>query len=155
MAKRRPRKANPRNTPEAPTCSCALLCDEVLVAQRAGKHTLQGIIGTIMVQSFPARLGGYVAYIRLSNVYGTQKVTISLEDDGETERVFEGVLTISGSTQPLDVYNVVESVPVFDLKRPGRYIFSVKSHGLTLASTPILIRGFLESGGVEEEGGGE
>ncbi len=131
--------------PEAPTCSCALLCDDVLESKR-GKHILQGIIGAILVPQFPAPVGGYVAYIRLSNVYGSQKVMIALEDDGGTKIFFQGEVTITGSANPLDVYNVVETVPVVTIDRPGRYLFSVKYDGVSLASTPIVIQGPVEEG---------
>src|SRR5438552_10287125 len=78
MAKRKKKSAAKLAT-EPPTCNCLLLCDDVLVSRRKNKHTLQGVIGAIGVRQFPAVLGVYVAYLRVSNVYGSQKITVRFE----------------------------------------------------------------------------
>lgn len=126
--------------PETPTCNCALLCDDVLVSQGRGKHTLNGIIGAIGVEKLPAVLGWYVTYVRISNVYGEQRVIVNLEEAGTGEPVFEFEAKMPEQADPLGVYTLVVPVPPFRVERAGRYMFNAKSGGEILAQSPIIIQ---------------
>ncbi len=97
---------------EAPTSSCLLLCDDVLVSQGRQKHFLQGIIGVVGVTQLPAVIGGYVAYVRLSNVYASQKVTINFEEADTQEVLFEFEVGFPEKGDPLGVYTLVASSAV-------------------------------------------
>ncbi len=138
MAKKRPKKTPAPQ--ESPTCNCIMLCDDVLVSTGKHKHTLAGVIGWIAVQEFPATIGGYVAYIRISNVYGTQSVTVSLEDPNDST-LLEFRADLVGDRGPLDVHTLVVPIPPFAVKKPGRYVFLAKDRdGLLLAMVPIQIQ---------------
>lgn len=135
MAKRRsPQK---KSLPEAPTCNCVLLCDEVTQSAK-GKHSLHGVIGIIAAPTIPAWIGGYVTYVRISNVYGLQTVRISLDraDDGVEVMAFDVQLN---PPDPLGVHTIVAVLPPFKVDQPGRYLFEAKSGQLALASSPIQI----------------
>lgn len=139
MAKRKvSRRQGP--TPETPTCNCALLCDDVLVSHGHGKHTLSGIIGMIVVRALPAALGPYVTYVRISNVYGDQKVTVNLEHADTFEAVFEFEATLPQPADPLGVYTLMVRIPPFSVSEAGRYMFNAKSGGVPLAQSPIMIQ---------------
>jgi hypothetical protein len=124
---------------EAPTSSCILLCDDVLISQGRNKHVLQGIIGVIGVATLPAVLGGYVAYIRLSNVYGSQQVTVQLEDAETSGVLFAFDAAFPAQSDPLGVYTLVVPIRPFAVEKVGRYLFSVIYGGVPIASTPVLI----------------
>ncbi len=126
---------------EAPTCNCILLCDDVLVSQAKGKHMLNGIIGVILVGGVPAILGGYVAYIRLSNVYGPQLVTVNLKLARTDDTIFEFDVKLPKEADPLGVYTLVVPIPLFQVAELGRYTFTAWSNQLPLAQTPIMIQG--------------
>jgi hypothetical protein len=136
MAKRRRARARL----EAPTCNCLLLCDDVLISQGKNKHNLVGIIGGIAVRELPATLGGYVAYVRLSNVYGSQTVTISIEaaDDGEAVLQFEA--EFPAQADPLGVYTLVVHIPAFRIERAGRYLFNAMYNDVPFAQSPLEIK---------------
>lgn len=136
MAKRK-RKSSRQSPPETPTCNCALLCDDVVMSAK-GKHTLVGIIGMITVPRLPAVLGGYVTYVRISNVYGNQKVRISLEHAKSGESVFEFEVPLQ-QQDPLGVHTVIAPIPVFEVEEAGRYVFQAESRGEPLAQSPIMV----------------
>lgn len=136
MAKRKPKK---KATGEPPTCNCLLLCDDVLVSQGKGKHFLQGIIGAIGVPGLPVMLGGYVAYVRLSNVYGSQEVTLQLEEAATEEVLFGMNVKLGAQTDPLGVYNLMIPVPPFVVHRAGTYLFTAVHQGMPITYTPIVI----------------
>lgn len=136
MAKKKTAKTR-RSPPETPTCNCVLLCDDV-VASAKGKHTLVGIIGLIVVPKLPAIIGNYVAYVRISNVYGNQDARISLDHAKTGDPVFEFQVPLK-QKDPLGVYTVVAPIPPFAVQDDGRYVFQVESRGEVLAQSPIEI----------------
>src|SRR5256885_1084597 len=78
------------------------------------KHFLQGIIGAIGVLRLPAMIGGYVAYVRFSNVHGDQKVKLAFEHAGaENDPLFEIEANFPSQSDPLGVYTLVIPVPPF------------------------------------------
>jgi hypothetical protein len=138
MAKGRRRR---QAIPEAPTCNCALLCDDVLVSQGKAKHILQGVIGVIFVPEFPAVIGGFVSYVRVSNVYGAQKIVVNLENTRTGAVLFEFRVDMPTRSDPLGVYTLVVPVPPVEVAEAGRYMFSASSGGVPLAQSPIVIQG--------------
>lgn len=138
MAKR---KKNPsrRQPTEPPTCNCILLCDDVLVSQGRGKHTLSGVIGTIILQGLPAQSGSFVAYIRLSNVYGSKDVQVSLLRADSNEPVFQFEAKLPDKTDPLGLYLLMVPIPPFKIERAGRYLFQAECDGEVLATSPISV----------------
>jgi hypothetical protein len=137
MAKRRRKKAGG----EAPTSDCVLLCDDVLISQGTGKHSLLGVIGGITVAGFPAVLGGYMAYARFSNVYAGQKITLKLISASTEESLLETEISFPAQSEPLGVYTVVTKVPHFIAREPGRYLFGAYHDGIPVATSPIVIVG--------------
>ena len=128
---------------ESPTSDCVLLCDDVLVSQGKHKHTLAGLIGTILVPAFPAIIGGYVAYVRLSNVYsGGQKVTLRLSLASTDDTIMETVSVLPKESDPLGVYTLIAPIPAFVVHEPGRYLFGAYHNGVVpIATSPILLQG--------------
>ena len=142
MAKRVPRKS--RRLTEEPTCNCILMCDDVLMSAK-NKHTLAGVIGVIGVAHLPIVLGNYVAYVRISNVYGTQRIRVGLEHTAEAP-LFEFMADLTGPQDPLGVHTLVVPIRPFQVESAGRYFFSARSeNGSLLAGTPILIKNLNES----------
>ncbi len=136
MARKKANRSK-RSLPETPTCNCVLLCDDVLISAK-GKHTLAGIIGVIAVPKLPAIVGGFVAYVRISNVYGDQRARVSLDHAKTGRAVFEFQVPLQ-QRDPLGVYTVVAPTPPFAVDEGGRYIFQVESRGEVLAQSPIEI----------------
>lgn len=133
------RKSKKNGGVEAPTSSCILLCDDVIVTHAQDKHVLQGIIGVIGVRSLPAVLGGYVAYIRLSNVYSSQKVTVQFEEADTGTALFAFEAGFPAQSDPLGVYTLIVRIRPFAVEKVGRYLFSVIYGGVAIASTPVMI----------------
>jgi len=136
MAKARKKK---RSEAESPTSDCLLICDDVLVSHGKDKHFLQGIIGTIIVRSLPATIGGYVAYVRLTNVYPSQSISLTFEDADSNEELFRFNANLPQKSDPLGVYTLVLKIPPFGVTHPGRYIFCARHGGVPFAQSPIRI----------------
>lgn len=130
-----------RDHAERASCNCALLCDEVLVSQAKGKHILHGIIGTIGVPEFPATIGGYVTYVRISNVLHAQKIRIALEDAATEEPIFAFEAAVPKPDDPFGMYLFMLPVPPFRVERGGQYLFMARADGVPLAYSPITIVG--------------
>lgn len=124
---------------EAPTCSCLLLCDDVVVSHSQGKHTLHGIIGGICVPELPAVVGNQVAYLRLSNVYPPQKVMVSFEHAETGQELWEFQAEFVPPLNPLQILTLVTRVPPFTISVPGRYILKANHDGVPLAQVPIEV----------------
>lgn len=137
MARQRRSKGS---LPESPTCNCVLLCDDVIISQGKGKHTLVGVIGTIGVAGLPAVLAGSVAYIRIQNVYGSQRLVARFEFAKDNRTLFEFEVELTGDPDPLNVFNIIVPIRPFKVLEPGMYWFSILSGGAVLAQTPILIQ---------------
>jgi hypothetical protein len=126
---------------ETPFCNCLLLCDEVLQSVAAHKHILHGIIGVIRVPTVPVTVGPVVAYLRLSNLYGAQEITVRLFHPDDDEPVMEFRVQSPAQPDPLGVYTLVVPIPAFGIEKPGRYIFEASAAGHEMASSPILVVG--------------
>lgn len=133
MAAKKKRRSVP------PTCNCIMLCDDVMLSMGRNKHNLIGLINSIQVRELPATLGGYMAYVRGSNVHGEQTIRLVLET-ADTE---EEVLAIEGKftkeTDPLSVYTVMLRLPMFTVQQAGRYLFSAKHNGVAIAQMAVEI----------------
>jgi hypothetical protein len=139
MAKSRKKRAG---GVESPTSDCVLLCDDVIVSQGKHKHTLVGLIGLIGVPGFPAVIGGYVFYVRLSNVYsGGQKIVLRLSSASTDGTVMETEAMLPKESDPLGVYTLIAALPPFVVNEPGRYLFGAYHNGVPIATSPILIQG--------------
>jgi hypothetical protein len=130
-------------TAEPPTCNCILLCDDVVISQGKGKHTLHGVIGTIVVPGLPAVLSafpnGYVAYVRVQNVYGNKMLEVTLDEAASGDPVFKFRADLPDKKDPLDVYTVCVPVIPFVIERAGLYWFTARCDGGILAQSPIRI----------------
>lgn len=126
----------------SPTCSCLLLCEDVIVSHGKDKHTLTGIIGAMAAPRFPAVLGNFVAYVRVSNVHLQQSVVVSFEaPDGST--CWEIEAEFVNANLPLDVYTLVARIPPFQARNPGRYMLKAAHAGVPLAHTPIQVQSLI------------
>lgn len=135
MAKRKP-KPQPQ-----PTCSCLLLCDDVVISHAQEKHALHGVIGAMAVPKLPAVLGGFVVYIRLSNVHATQTVNVMFKpakDEPDAKGLWELVAQVI-QRDPLEVSTLIARVPPFQVTEAGRYIVTAEHGGVPLASIPVTI----------------
>ena len=123
-----------------PSSSCLLICDDVLMGAAKGKHFLHGVISEIVVPRLPCVLGPYAAYVRLSNVHGGQKITLSFcrlaESDDE---LFKFEATSPERSDPVAAHTIILPIPAFVVKRPGRYIFEASHGGVPFATNAILI----------------
>lgn len=75
MAAKRPKP----KVDSSPSCSCLLICDDVVVRHGRDKHLLEGVIGTIGVPRHHPYSGGFVIYGKVSNVHLQQSITVSFE----------------------------------------------------------------------------
>lgn len=137
MAKKSKRKK--AATAGTPTCNCLVLCDDVVVSHGRDKHNLMGIIGTLAFPALPAITGGFVAYVRLSNVHTQQRVTVGLEEAESEAPLWEFAAELVNRNDPLAVHTLVTKVPPFRIERPGRYLLKAKHNGVPLAQTPIIV----------------
>jgi hypothetical protein len=135
-----PRKKAGKTTAEAPTLSCLLICDDVLMSVAGAKHMLHGVIDRIVVTELPAQIGPCVAYVRLSNVYSNQHIVLSFCRASTDEEVFRFDAKSPGKSDPLGTHTLILKIPGFAVEQPGRYIFSASHGGMPFAQSPITIQ---------------
>jgi len=135
-----------KEAPEAPTCFCLLLCDDVEVRQRMQSHNLVGIVGWIGVPEMPITIGDKMVYARVSNVYQDKELEIFFEF-GDAP-IWKASFTVS-SKDPLEVHTVMFALPPTPLPQPGRYHLSMKYREEILATTPIKV--YTPNGGKDNE----
>jgi hypothetical protein len=136
----RKRKRSTRASSEPPTSSCLLICDDVLQSTATGKRIFHGIIDLIVVSSMPADIGPFAAYIRLSNVYGSQRILINLINAATDQEVFRFEAQSPVQSDPLATHTLILRIERFAVCEPGRYIFSASHAGVPFAQSPIIIR---------------
>lgn len=131
-----------RTTSEVlPTCSCLVLCDDVIISHGRDKHRLEGIIGAIGVPFVPHPVPGGVVYVRVSNVHQQQRLTVTFSHaDDDHKRLWEIEAEIVNQNQPLDVHTLVARVPPFIATKAGRYLLQVHHKGEAIATVPVTIR---------------
>jgi hypothetical protein len=139
MAKKKIKPAPQPGVSVPPTCSCLLLCDDVIISHAHDKHVLQGVIGMLAVPKLPAVLGGFVVYIRLSNVHAKQTVKVKFHHGDSNEVLWELVAEVINQLDPLQVHTLITRVPPFEVKESGRYIVTADHDGIPLASIPIIV----------------
>ena len=132
------RKKATKATAESPTSSCLLICDEVTLGIGRDRHTLHGVVNVITVDEKPAKVGPFVAYVRLSNVYPSQKIELKFCTAGEDE-VFRMDAEAPKTSDPLGVHTLILVIPQFTVEAGGRYIFSVSHGGVPFATSPIQV----------------
>ena len=132
------KKPTVKKKTHAPTCSCLLLCDDVVVSHGKDKHNLMGIVGTICVRETPAVIGGFVAYARTSNSHGLEAVELVIRRPSDNEPIMRIQAEFQADT-PLNVTTLVTRIPPIKIEEPGRYMFSAESAGNILAQTPINV----------------
>lgn len=138
MAKKRTRRT--RKEVEPPTSSCLLICDDVLISAGRDKHTLHGVIGTIVVLECPARVGPYVAYVRLSNVYSKQEIELIFRKADDDEMVFSFKAKSPASSNPLHTHTLIVKIPQFEIPSAGRYIFTAEHGGVEFAQSRFEVK---------------
>jgi hypothetical protein len=135
-------KGSKKTTPaaaEAPTSSCLLLCDDVLVSYRGGKCTIQGVIDRIRVSALPAEIGPFVAYVRLSNVYRRQRLFFDLMCLSTNEKVLRINAISPKASNPLMTHTLVIPLPRFAVTDAGRYSFTASHGGAPFAQSLVVI----------------
>lgn len=143
MAKKKRKPAGPS---VSPTCSCLLMCDDVVVSHGRDKHRLEGIIGTMAVPWVPHPVRGGVVYVRVSNVHQRQRITVRLgHADDDHGALWEIEAEIVNLNAPLDVHTLVAKMPPFVVEKPGRYLLEARYNGVAIASVPINIHAQLAS----------
>lgn len=120
------------------TCSCLVLCDDVVISHARGKHTLAGIIGGIGVAQLGAMAGPYVAYVRLSNVHTDQRVTVGLERPSGT-LLWEFEAQLVNRNDPLAVHTLIAHIPGFLVDEPGRHMLIARHENVPVAQAPIEV----------------
>ena|SRR6266700_1245424 len=105
------RKKIKRGQAEPPTVNCLLLCADVRESRKHRTHTLEDVVNVIVVPGVPVSVGGLVLYMRMSNVYGLQRVKVSWqhESDEETDYAFE--IQTHPLANPLGLVTTCESLP--------------------------------------------
>lgn len=124
---------------EAPTCSCLLLCDDVVISTAQDKHVLQGVIGSFGLPAVPAVAGNFVAYLRVSNVYPSQRLSVRFENAASGEILFEFEASFVSQKDPLEVHTLVSRILPFEVKEFGRHILSAVYNGMPVAQTPVYV----------------
>jgi hypothetical protein len=137
MAKRRKRIS--KYAVEAPTSSCLIICNDVMTGTLDGRTVINGIIDGLVLSSTPAVIGPFVAYIRFSNVYAEQKISLSFARPDDEHKVFELPLTAPKQSDPLKTHTLVIRINQFEIKESGRYIFQASHGGVAFAQSPIDI----------------
>jgi hypothetical protein len=132
-----PKKRKKSDTPEVATCHCLLLCQDFVEWKATGRHELHNVVGTLLAREFPAVFGPFVAYIRLSNVYGRQTVNFSFQNADTEERLIEFDAQTHPQANPLGVVTTVVPISPFEIRTPGRYIFVASHAGTPIALSPI------------------
>lgn len=144
MAKRRSRAK--AAAPETPTCHCLLICDDVLESKARRKLTLVGVVDGVLATKFPALVGGFVVYARLSNIYGDQKVYLEIGRADETGPKLQCPAIVK-ARDPLGVATIITTVPAIPVDRPGRFMLSLMWHNQAI----IQQMGFQIVGATEQE----
>ena len=140
MAKKKKRAGGNRPeepVTEAPTCSCLLLCDDVVVSTAQDKHVLQGVIGSFGLPTVPLVAGNFVAYLRVSNLYPGQRLSVRFENASSGEILFEFEASFVSQKDPLEVHTLVSRILPFEVKEFGRHILSAVYNGMPVAQTPV------------------
>ena len=139
MAKK-PTKPKQPGPSVSPTCSCLVLCEDVVISHRLDRHNLQGIIGSIVLPNVPHLAPPGVIYVRVSNVHSNQKIRVAMlfADDGD-EPLWEIEAEIVNRNQPLHVHTLVAKIPPFTIGKPGRYVLEARYDGVPMATTPINV----------------
>lgn len=132
--------ANPKVSDGA-VCSCIILCEDAAMTVASGKHNLYGVIGSINVPAFPAMVGPFAAYVRISEVMRDQKFALSLERADNNEPVIKFETNLPVPADPLGVVTLVIPVPQFRLELPGRYLFILRADGHSLTYCPVVVTG--------------
>ena len=138
MAKKKRKQIPQIGVSVPPTCSCLLLCDDVIISHAHNKHVLQGVIGVLTVQKLPWVVGGFVVYMRLSNVHAKQTVKVKFSHGDSNDVLWELVAEVI-QQDPLQVNTLITRVPPFPLTKDGRYIVSAEHDGIPLASIPVIV----------------
>ena len=132
------KKILPENA-AAPSSSCLLICDDVLQSVAKNKHLLHGVISQVFVPKLPALIGPYVAYVRLSNVHGSQSITLSLAHAATEEELFRFSATSPAESDPLATHTFILAIPPLRVTKAGRYIFEASHAGIPFATNAIEI----------------
>lgn len=138
MAKRK--KKATKNTSEAPTSSCLLLCEDVTVSLRNNLHTLHGVVSEMFVPRVPTMSGVGVAYIRFSNVYANQQIVLTIEHAETQKRVYIFPTQAPPDSDPLGNIVIILRIPPFEISHSGRYIFSANHNDISFAECVITVR---------------
>jgi hypothetical protein len=137
MAKRK--KKATRHTSESPTSSCLLLCEDVIVKYGQQRHFLEGIVSEMYTPSLPLQTGPSVAYIRMSNVYPNQKITLRFAHLETEDVVFELYVQAPPNSDPLKNQNIIAPIRPFMIHHSGRYIFSAMHNEVAFAECMIEV----------------
>ncbi len=133
------RTSSRAKSPARVTCSCLVLCDEVVQTHARDKHTLQGIIGAMVAPSIQPIAGPFVAYLRLSNVHSDERVTVALESPSG-EKVWEFEAQLLNRNDPLAVHTLIARIGQFRLPASGRHMLVASHDGVPVAQSPIEVR---------------
>jgi len=87
-----------------PAALCLLVCDDMIIDQETGKHSLIGIFDRIGAPQFPARHHRLSLYIELTNGHGQYDIKVGLMD----VKADEEVISIGGPMSFPDPLAVVK-----------------------------------------------
>jgi hypothetical protein len=134
-----PRKPRKKDPIDVATCHCLLLCQDFIEWKATGRHELHNVVGTLRAVELPAVFGPFVAYMRLSNVYGAQTVNVSFQNADTEDVLFEFAARTHPQADPLGVVTSVVPIPPFEIPAAGRYIFQASHAGNPIAMSPITV----------------
>jgi hypothetical protein len=138
MAKRKGKAT--KFTSEPPTASCLLLCEEVTVKYGLDKHILEGIISEMNAPGLPFMTGPGVAYVRMSNVYPNQKMTLRFAHLETAEVVFELSIQAPPNSDPLRNQIIIAPIRPFVIYHSGRYMFGAIHNDIPFAECMIEVK---------------
>ena len=128
-------------TPEALTCNCLLLCEEVLTGHARPRHMLHGVIGSIRLKEALSVIGPLAIYVRVSNVYPGADLRIEFaHGNEEADPLFSLAITFPPEADPLAMHTFIIQMPPFAVPADGRYILRAVSNEDVVNLTPVEVR---------------
>ncbi len=108
---------------EPPTSSCLLICQDVSSGIIDARHVPTGIVDRIRLGDTPAMVGPLAAYIRLSNVYPAQEISLTFARSGTDDELFRLGARSPSNSDPLETHTLVLPIPPFEIGMAGRSVF--------------------------------
>jgi hypothetical protein len=142
-----------RETLPPPKCKAILLCDQVIVDARTGKHSVIGIFDSFGVPAFPSLTSACTVFLQLTSGIGSCQIALEIHDlrNGLVIARAEGP-AVEFSDRSAKI-NLIILLPPIPLKHGGLYDFVVLSNNEEIDRQQFRAQSFTRKG--ESDDGGE